>query len=191
MKKYLLAGVMALPLLWGSAHAGQLDQVLDKLPFEQQIKVMTKALHTVDIELARQGTRQPHHCSIPIVKLDDDVGVPVFINESDWLLVQVDTGYSGELQVPADWLPRLYAHGWLTKADMAGPITHARLADGRVVEQTTIIAREVILRACQAFYRVKIDIAPAGADGLIGEGLLSRFRLAGIDHQSSTLELEP
>lgn len=191
MKSTLLASVMALPLLCGTANAGSLDEILKGKSRDEQLAIIMEATRYVDVKKAREGVKQPHHCSLPVISIPHGYAMPVNINDATRNYLQIDTGYSGELMIPQDWIPVLAAHHGLSKADKAGPTTRAHLADGSVIEEASIIVREVDIPSCTAFYNVHIDIGPVGSTPLIGHGILSKFRFAGVDQEHSTIELIP
>jgi hypothetical protein len=135
----------------------------------------------------------PHRCFVPIVKTTDGFTywVPIIINRAGIPVFLIDTGFSGSLQIPRGFLDSLRTSGDLTKLDRKGPPVTSTLADGSEITQDTIIVREIILPGCRAFANVRAIISPSGSDPLLGQGILSRFSSAGIDHKELGLVLVP
>lgn len=135
----------------------------------------------------------PHHCFVPMVKVIGEFSyvVPIIINRNYGPAFVVDTGFTGSLAIPRSFVDDLRARGILTKGDSSGPPITTTLADGSQIIQETIIVREIILPGCRAFRNVRVTISPTGSDPLLGQGILSRFSSAAIDHKEHSLVLVP
>jgi hypothetical protein len=135
----------------------------------------------------------PHRCRVPLRKVNDELSyvVPTIINRNYGPVAIVDTGFTGSLVMPRSIVDDLRARGVLTNGDSSGPPVTSTLADGSEIIQETIIVREVILPGCHAFRNVPITISPTGSVSLLGQGILSRFGSAAIDHKEHSLVLVP
>ena len=135
----------------------------------------------------------PHRCRVPLRKVNDELSyvVPTIINRNYGPVAIVDTGFTGSLVIPRSIVDDLRARGVLTNGDSSGPPVTSTLADGSEIIQETIIVREVILPGCHAFRNVPITISPTGSVSLPGQGILSRFGSAAIDHKEHSLVLVP
>jgi predicted aspartyl protease len=134
-----------------------------------------------------------HRCYVPLRKVNGELSyvVPVIINRDYGPVVIVDTGFTGSLAIPRSIVDDLRAKGVLTNGDNSGPPVTSTLADGSKIIQETIIVREVILPGCHAFRNVPVIISPTGSVPLLGQGILSRFGSAAIDHKENSLVLVP
>jgi hypothetical protein len=147
----------------------------------------------LDMAIALATRTPPHRCFVPVIKPTDELSywVPVIINRAGGPLFAIDTGFTGSLVIPRGFLDLFHSRGYLTKLDRNGPPVRSTLADGSEIVQETIIIREIILPGCRSFLNVRALISPAGSTPLLGQGILSRFSSAGIDHKENGLVLVP
>jgi hypothetical protein len=147
--------------------------------------------------IARAGivahTQPPRRCVIDL-HTSDKGGVsywlPTLINGRLGGMFILDTGLTAALVIPRSFLSHFIADGTITALDQPGPKKRAVLADGSEVVEETVIIRDFALPFCRAFYNVVAIISNGGAP-LIGQGILSLFRAATIDHENSVLVLDP
>jgi predicted aspartyl protease len=147
----------------------------------------------MDMAIAIATKTPPHRCFVPIIKPTDEQSfwVPIIINRAGSIVLNIDTGFTGSLLIPRGFLDKLRADRWLSKLDRDGPLVTSTLADGSEVTQQTIVVREIILPGCRAFTNVRAIISAAGSAPLLGQGILSRFRYAGVDQAEGGLILVP
>jgi predicted aspartyl protease len=154
-----------------------------------------KATHraALDIAIYAATMTPPHRCHVPLTGPIDALSywVGVIINRTDIPVFAVDTGFTGSLTIPRGFIDALRADGTLTKLDRNGPLVTSTLADGSEITEETIIVREIILPGCRAFHNVHAIITPDGSTPLLGQGILSSFSSAGIDHKERSLILVP
>jgi len=146
----------------------------------------------VDI-LILGALQPPHHCEMEVIKPPNQLSywTVVFINRRPNAFFAIDTGFSGSLSIPRAYSEGLVANGTIdTRLDRRGSDVTSRLADGSLVTEPTILLREIILPGCRVFSNVVAAISDGGIP-LIGEGVLSRFRSASIDHVKMRLILDP
>jgi predicted aspartyl protease len=135
----------------------------------------------------------PHHCFVPMVKVIGELTyvVPIIINRQYGPAFVVDTGFTGSLAIPRSVVDDLRARGVLTKGDSSGPPVTTTLADGSEIIQETIFVREIILPGCRAYRNIRVTVSPTGSVPLLGQGILSTFSSAAIDHKEHSLVLVP
>jgi predicted aspartyl protease len=145
---------------------------------------------TTKIMPATPQRQEPSTYSTRVEMEPDERGglvVPVLIDDAITMRFVVDSGAS-DVSIPLDVVRKLVKLGQLTSDDFIGTAVYT-LADGSTLPSPTFRIHSMKI-GDKMVRNLTGNVSPSGADPLLGQSFLSRFKTWSIDNEKQVLTLD-